>query len=147
VQKAQAWFLLSVKQLLYLNLWVHQKQAADWPSLYLQTSLLILIELGFCTVSFSRFSITRAGFNFCFRLVFEMRASLTFRVQISKVKKSASSIIKVGAFFMLMFHVFHFWKGTPQPSEGIPQPTHSRHLTGIFSVTTIRLFNIESNLF
>jgi len=34
---------------------------------------------------------------------------------------------------MLIFHKIHFWKGTPQPSYGIPQPTHSRHLTGIFS--------------
>ena len=77
--------------------------------------------------------LTRAGFSFCFRLGFEMRASLTLRVQISKMIKSASSIIKVSAIFMLMFHKIRFWKGTTHSSEGISQPTHSRYLTGIFS--------------
>jgi hypothetical protein len=62
-----------------------------------------------------------------------MWTGLSFRVYIGKMKKSASSIIKVGAFFMLMFHKIHFWKSTPQSSEGISQPTHSRYLTGIFS--------------
>ena len=75
----------------------------------------------------------KKGSTYAFIFGFEMRTSLPFRVHISKMKKSTSSIIKVSAIFMLIFHKIHFWKGTPQSSEGIPQPTHSRHLTGIFS--------------
>jgi hypothetical protein len=62
-----------------------------------------------------------------------MRTGVPFRVKISKMKKSASSIIKVSAIFMFIFHKIHFWKGTAHSSEGISQPTHSRYLAGIFS--------------
>jgi hypothetical protein len=93
---------------------------------------MVAMRARLCTVSFSPFSITRVGFSFCFHLGFEMGTSLPFRGHISKMKESASSIIKVSAIFVLIFHKIHFWKGTPQPFASIPQPTRSRHLTDIF---------------